>query len=180
MDTPTWNVEEHVILFTDLHEYSIVARELGRGHSLAFLHEFYESQGDIIVGHRGEIIKYLGDAILCIFPAGSEIETVQCAQEMRTAYADLVKRRNITHDTELEVGIDAGEVEIGIVGHTSLRTKDVFGEHVNCAAIIGHHRGIAVTDGVHRLIAGHYDTAPLPYVKLKWQPEPLNVWEILA
>jgi len=176
----TIRIEKHVILFTDLHEYSCVCKELGAGNTLAFTQEFYEVMGDIIVAHQGDIIKYLGDAILCIFPAGSEIETVQCALEMRTAYAELVKRRNIAHDTELEVGINTGDVEIGIVGHASFRTKDVFGEHVNRAAMIGHHRGVAVTDDVHRAIARRYTTAPLPDRKLKWQAEPLKVWEILA
>ena len=180
MDTTVYRIEKHVILFTDIHDYSIVAEALGMGHMLPFLQEFYETQGDIIVAHHGEIIKYLGDAILCIFPAGNEVETVRCAQKMRSAYADLVMRRSITHDTELEVGIDAGEVEIGIVGHASLRQNDIFGEHVSRAAVIGHHRGIAVTDDVHRVIAAHYDTAPLPDVRLKWRAEPLTVWEILA
>jgi adenylate cyclase len=179
METNVWTAEERVILFTDLHEFSIVGRELGRENLLAFLQEFYEVMGDIIVAHQGEIIKYLGDAILCLFPADSEIEAVRCARQMRTAYADLVQRRNITHDTELEVGIDTGEAAIGIVGHPSLRTKDVFSEHVNRAAVIGHHRGIAITDDVQKAVSAHFKTAPLPDVTLKWQNEPLKVWEVL-
>lgn len=179
METNAWTVEERVILFTDLHEFSIVGRELGREKLRDFIQEMYESLGDLIVAHQGEIIKYLGDAILCLFPAHNEVETVRCAQRMRTAYAELVNRREISHDTELEVGIDTGEVEIGIVGHASLRTKDVFSEHVNRAAVIGHHRGIAVTDAVYRTISSHYKMAPLPDVKLKWQTEPLKVWEVV-
>ena len=81
---------------------------MGEGNSLKFIQELYEAMG--------EIIKYLGDGILCIFPDGSEIEAVQCAHHMRTAYADFVKCHNITHDTELEVGINTGEVEVGVVG----------------------------------------------------------------
>lgn len=179
METNAWTVEERVILFTDLHDFSIVGRELGRENLLAFLQEMYESLGDLIVAYQGEIIKYLGDAILCLFPTHSEIETVRCAQRMRTAYAELVNRRAISHDTELEVGIDTGEVEIGIVGHASLRTKDVFSEHVNRAAVIGHHRGIAITDDVHKAVSAHFKTAPLPDVTLKWQTEPLKVWEVV-
>lgn len=180
MEINTRTTEERVILFTDLHEFSIVAKELGSGNLLDFLQELYCVLGDIIVAHQGEIIKYLGDAVLCLFPAHSEIETVRCAQQMRAAYADIVRKRQISHDTELEVGIDTGEVEIGIVGHASLRTKDVFSEHVNRAAVIGHHRGIAITDAVYRAISSHYKTAPLPDVTFKWQDEPLKVWEVLG
>jgi class 3 adenylate cyclase len=179
METNTWTTEERVILFTDLHEYSIVSRELGSENTRAFLQEFYESAGDIIVAYQGEIIKYMGDAILCIFPADSEIEAVRCAQQMRMAYEELVQRWNITHDTELEVGIDSGDVGVGMIGHASLRTKDVFSEHVNRAGVIGHHRGIAITDDVHKAVSAHVKTAPLPDVTLKWQNEPLKMWEVL-
>jgi adenylate cyclase len=85
METNAWTVEKRVILFTDLHDFSIVGKKLGQGDVLAFLQEMYESLGDLIVAQQGEIIKYLGDAILCLFPAHSEVETIRCAQHMRTA-----------------------------------------------------------------------------------------------
>jgi class 3 adenylate cyclase len=169
-------LKKHVIIFMDIHEYSIVTRTLGK--HLDFLQEVYEILGDIIVAYHGEIIKYMGDALLCVFPAGSEHAVIQCALELRRAYFRLVKSRNISHETELEIGISSGEVEVGIVGHRSLRQKDVLGEVVNHAAMIGHHRGIAITKSVYDKIHTFYKTAKLPGVKVKWQDEPLQAWEI--
>ena len=172
-------VENHVIVFMDIHEYSIAIKTLGRNQYGGFLQEFYETLGDIIVAYNGEIIKYMGDALLCVFPTDSESDTIQCALELRKAYFDLVRRKQITHETELEIGISSGEIEIGIIGHPSLRQKDIFGEEVNRAATIGHHRGIAITESVYDKIKKNYQTNKLPDFKVKWQDEPLQVWEII-
>jgi adenylate cyclase len=174
-----FDVQEHVILFTDLHDYSIVVTMLGKHQCLRFLQEMYETFGDLVVASHGEIIKYTGDAMLCVFPADSEREVIQCALQLRKAYAAMIKTWNVSHETELEVGISAGPVEIGIIGHHSFRQKDTFGEAVNRAGVIGHHRGIAMTENVYHAIHTYYKTAQLPDVKVKWQAEPLKVWEII-
>jgi len=171
------SIQNRVILFTDLHDYSVVAKILG-DKSYEFLQEMYERLGDLIVEYRGEIIKYLGDAMLCVFPAGSEKQVVECSLKIRKAYADLVERRGIPHETELEIGLSAGPVAMGTFGHQSLRMRDIFGEEITRAAVIGHHRGIAMTENVYHKIKDEYKTERLPDLTVKWQTEPLKVWEI--
>ena len=48
------------------------------------------------------------------------------------------------------------------------------------AAMIGHHRGIAITETVYNRVKEHYTTNRLADVVLKWQDEPLSVWEVLG
>jgi hypothetical protein len=98
---------------------------------------------------------------------------------MRKAYASVVRKRKVSHATELEVGIGAGEVEIGMFGHESLVRKEVFGEVVNWVAKIGHHRGIAITEGVYDEVKANYETRRLPDFKAKWRDEPLRIWEVV-
>ena len=178
MNKQSITTRNHVIVFMDIHDYSIVINLLGKKQAVDFLQEVYEKLGDIIVKHKGEIIKYMGDAILCVFPGGSECEVVKCAIELRAAYTNIVNSRNISHDTELEIGIDSGVVATGVFGHRSLMQKDVFGDEVNRAAMIGHHRGIAITEKVRNRIKMDYRTVQLPDMKAKWQKEPLKVWEV--
>lgn len=161
----------------DIHNFSIAAHTLGKDQ-YDFLQQVYEKLGDVIVEHGGEILKYMGDAILCIFPSGSENQAVGCALELRETFSNIVGERDLA-ETELEIGIGSGEVGIGIFGHESLRQKDVFGEEVNRAATIGHHRGIAITGNVHDQVETNYATRRLPDRKVKWQDEPLRVWEIV-
>jgi class 3 adenylate cyclase len=174
----TITIENRVILFTDIHNYSIIGRALGHSQ-YDFLQQVYETLGDVVVEHAGEILKYLGDGLLCIFPAGSENEAVECAIELRKAFAQIAHRWGLT-DTELEIGIGSGEVATGVFGHRSLMQREVFGEQVNLAAMIGHHRGIAITESVYGALDARYEIGRLPDMKVKWQDEPVKIWEIKA
>jgi adenylate cyclase len=174
---PKFRKEDRVILFMDVHNYSIACGVLAE-RLIDFMQEMYEELGDLIVGHGGEILRYVGDAILCIFPGGSENEVVECSRRLRKAFAALVERRCLPPEVELEIGIGSGQVAIGILGHRSLKQKDIFGEEVNRTAMIGHHRGIAITDRVCDAVKVMYETRRLPDFRVKWQDEPLKVWEI--
>lgn len=178
MTTPGITTENRVILFMDVHKFSIAFRALAENpHS--FLQAMYEGLGDIIIEHKGEIVKYLGDAMPRVFPAGCENEAIECSLKLRRAFSGMVSRSGLPPDTELEVGIGSGEVVTGIFGHRSLRQRDVFGEEVNRVAMIGHHRGIAITERVYDEVKMGYATRQLPDVRLKWQDEPLRVWEVV-
>jgi len=156
--------ESRVILFMDIHNYSIAARALA-GEQYGFLQEVYETLGDVVVEHKGEIVKYLGDALLCVFPADSENEAVECSLKLRKAFSDIVSKRGLPSDTELEIGIGSGEVAVGTFGHKSLRQRDILGEEVNRIAMIGHHRGIAITEQVHEKVKMNYETRRCPILK---------------
>jgi class 3 adenylate cyclase len=147
-----------VVLFTDVHKFSIAAKVLAE-RQYEFLQELYETLGDIVVEHQGELIKYLGDGFLSVFPVGLEQKAVASAVAMREAFSEMVGRWGLPADTELEVGIDVGEV-------------------VNRAARIGHHRGVAITERVCEKVRDAYAVRRLPDVQLKWQEEPLKVWEV--
>jgi len=171
-------IEERVIVFVDVHNYSMAFDGLLK--SYGFLQEMYERLGDLVVGYGGEIIRYLGDAILSVFPAGFEIEAVACGQEMQKVFAEMVERRELGGEIELEVGIGSGKVVVGECGHHTLRQKDVFGEEVNRTAKIGHYRGVAITERVYEQVRGSYETKRLPDLLVKWQKEPLKVWAVVG
>jgi len=178
MGNPNFTIEERVVLFADVHDYSRVSRALGVD-AYDFLQEMYEKLGDIIVEHGGTIVKYLGDALLCVFPAGTENEAVDCALKLRPAFAQIVSHRGLSVETELEIGLGSGQVATGIFGHRTLLQWDVFGEEVNRAATIGHHRGIAITERVYDRVRSNYPVRRLPDFSVKWQTEPLKVWEVV-
>jgi adenylate cyclase len=171
-------LELRVVMFMDVHDFSLVMRELGTAQ-YDFVQAMYERLGDAVITHGGKLIKYLGDGMLCVFPAGAALDAVKCTLVLRQTYRNLVHEWNIAHPTELEVGLNMGEVAVGVFGHASLRQEDVFGEVVNEVAVIGHHRGVAVTEAVYTAIKDHYPTRALPDRTPKWRTTPLHVWEIV-
>ena len=117
-------IEECIIVFVDIHNYSLAFDDLVILESYSFLQETYEKLGDIIVGAGGEIIKYLGDSILSVFPATCAVEAVACTQKLRKAFAEMATSKGLREDIELDVGIGAGRVVVGECSHQTLRQRD--------------------------------------------------------
>jgi len=169
-----------VILFCDCHDFSRLQNELGE-RLFAFMDEFYRRCGECVVTRGGQIIKYLGDAILATFAGdgAGALAAVQAGRCLRRDYAALVLDLNTGIESDMEVGLSSGEIQEGIVGHESLKLFDVFGECVNEAAVIGHHRGIAVTAAVRDQLPPAVALRELGIYDLKWRDEPLRVWEVV-
>jgi adenylate cyclase len=178
MAYPDMVTENRVILFTDVHNFSVAFNGLPE-ERFRFLKEMFEILGDIILEHDGEILRYIGDAMLCMFGAGCELRAVECALGLRRAFGEMALRSGLPPDVELEIGIGSGEVTIGMLGHRSLKQRDVAGEQVSRAAVIGHYRGIAITEPVYERVAASCRTRRLPDFSVKWQDRPLKVWEVL-
>ncbi len=45
--------------------------------------------------------------------------------------------------------------------------------------MIGHHQGIAITERVYDRVRMNYKTRRLPDFSVKWQEEPLKIWEVV-
>ena len=171
-------ISTRIILFCDCHDFSRLQLTIN-GPLLDFMDSFYQKCGECLVASGGRIVKYIGDAILAVFPEGSADEAVAAGACLRAEYAALVATVQTDVDSDMEVGISCGEVEEGVVGHRSLRNLDLFGECVNEAAMIGHHRGIAVTEAVRALLSDRTTVRRLKPFHPKWRTDPLTVWEIV-
>jgi len=167
-----------VVLFCDIHRFMRAAVALG-DRMPAFVQAFYETVGAEAVAGGGAILKYIGDALMAVFPAGGEIDAVRAGLAMRAAFADLAARWQLDPECCLEVGISAGEVTRGVFGHPSLGQDDVMGETVSHAAMLQHHRGVAVTRSVRDAVGDAFATETLPDLPVKFSAEPLASWRIV-
>jgi adenylate cyclase len=169
---------QRVVMFCDCHDFSRLQRDLGND-LFVFIEEFYDRCGQCITTAGGTIIKYIGDALLATFPEECADAAVSAARCLRREYAAIVAGLESRVDTEMEVGISAGEVFEGVIGHSSNRSFDVFGECVNEAAVVGHHRGIALTADMRKLLDPSTRVRQIEPRQLKWRDSPLEVWEVL-
>jgi adenylate cyclase len=167
-----------VVLFCDISGFMRLASSIGE-RMPAFVQEFYRMVGDAVVGGGGRIVKYIGDAVLVIFPGGGETEAVRCALRMRGGFTELLGRYASGDGARLEVAISSGEVVEGIFGHDSLRLYDIMGETVAHAAIINRFPGIIVTATVRDAAGGEFRMKEMPPVPPKWGGEPLRAWRVL-
>jgi len=125
------------IWFSDIRNYSVHTRNNEPGEFIGKLNAYYECVVPIIYEHQGEVLKFIGDAVLAIFADDNpDSEGDACrralaaAQDSNQALLD----RGIEFDHG--IGLHVGEFQFGNIG--SLRRLDftVIGNEVNVAARI--------------------------------------------
>lgn len=57
------------IMFCDLRGSTSLEEKLGRAAYIQLLNQFFETTSTIVQNHGGEVLKFIGDAILAVFPA---------------------------------------------------------------------------------------------------------------
>ncbi len=168
------------IMFCDLRNSTSLEEDLGRTEYITLLNEFFETVSGVVHSNGGEVLKFIGDAVLAVFPAGdapdkarsnaqrSAIEIVERLAELRASDA--------TRQCDCSIGIAYGRVTYGNVGSRERLDFTVIGHAANVAARLGEfgkengHR-IVVSEDIEPICA---DAQPLGAVRLHNVSRPVN------
>lgn len=139
-------VIQSVIWFSDLRNSTDLAATLSGPEMIAHLNEFFSIVTGAVADQGGEVLKFIGDSVLAIFPCES-IEQTGCmaadAAETaaRRAMAGVAARNAVAstdgrRPIEFGIALHVGEVFYGNVGGDSRLDFTVIGPAVNLAARI--------------------------------------------
>lgn len=130
-----------VIWFCDLRGSTTLADTLASDEYLALLNQYFECMAGAILDSGGEVLKYIGDAVLGIFPLNKDGETNQAtclqaadaAKEAMSRMAELNRFRQDNNQDALGYGIalHLGEVMYGNIGTPERIEFGVIGAAVN-------------------------------------------------
>lgn len=116
--------------FADMSGYQKLWEVASEEEALALLQERLKGIGDAILGHGGQIRKYIGDAVLFTFE--DRAAAASAAREIAGAPPREVNGLTIRN----HVAVVTGEVLLTLVGHPSYLIEDILGPTVNRAAIL--------------------------------------------
>jgi len=138
------------VWYCDLRDFTKLSNKLPRDEVIALLNDYFDTVARPVHARGGEILKFIGDAILAIFPMQDDLDrdskcrvALTAAEEALDAMRDLNELRASAGKRPLKVGIGlhAGSVTYGNIGVVSsdLARLDftVIGPAVNLAARIG-------------------------------------------
>lgn len=130
---------EAVIWFCDLRDSSPLADSMSRQEFLALLNDYFECVLGPVLEREGEVLRFIGDAALAIFPVG-EAPAAACAKALAAAREALARidKSNAGRARPLRVGIGLhmGSLTWGNVGTPSRIEFTVVGAAANEAARI--------------------------------------------
>lgn len=132
---------EAAILISDLRGWTRMNQELPPQETVALANRYFEHIAAAIDAHGGEILKFLGDGVLAIFPGQAE---AACAQALKAAGQAQNQAQNQADSQadgqpqglEFGIGLHFGQVMYGNVGSKERIDFTVLGQAVNLAARI--------------------------------------------
>ncbi len=149
-----------VIWICDLRGFSELAGQLSGGDMLDFLHDYFGAMTDAVARHGGEVLKFIGDAMLAIFPLGDDsaataARALAASEAAGAAIAALNKERRRTGRPEIRYGLalHVGEVLYGNIGGSDRLDFTVIGQTVNTATRI---EGLCKELGRNVLLSGDF------------------------
>jgi adenylate cyclase len=128
---------EGAIWFSDIRKYSTHSQNTEAVELADKLNAYYDIVVNVIYAHDGEILKFIGDAILAIFPISDAINSEQvCQNAVAAAMAANKALADSPLNFEHGVGLHVGRFQYGNIG--SLRRMDftAIGNEVNIASRI--------------------------------------------
>ena len=132
-----------VIWLCDLRGFTNLSEALSREVLIDLLNCYFGPMCDAVAAQGGEILKFIGDAMLAIFPTGAETAhtckaALRAAASAQSALREENERRNKSGLPQIEYGLalHLGDVMYGNIGSDTRLDFTVIGPAVNLTARI--------------------------------------------
>ncbi len=157
------------IWFSDLRGFTEMSSRRSAKEMICILNDVFECQVPAIDKHGGEVLKFIGDGLLAIFPIKERADAkerceaaIQAGRESLAAMAAL----NAKDGSELRIGLalHVGDVEYGNIGGASRLDFTAIGAAVNTAARLEGiaskaGRAMVLSEDVMKLVTGAHAPA---------------------
>lgn len=181
------------ILFSDIRGFTTLSEKLSPEDVVALLNPYLEAMSRVIYKHGGTVDKYEGDAIIAFFgePVHYDdhaVRALRAAMDMRKALADLrdqwAKEGRPTQ-IEMGVGINSGEVFVGLLGSEQRINYTVIGDNANLASRLQdltktYAWPILISESTYQQIKDEFTAEFADAVTVKGKTKPVNVYKVIG
>lgn len=181
------NVEKSMtILFSDIRDFTSLSESMTPRENFSFINGYLKEMEPILYQSHGFIDKYIGDAIMALFPARAD-DALCAALGMlsRLRRFNAARRRNGIPAIQIGIGLNTGLAMAGAVGGLHRLETTVIGDAVNLASRI---ESLTKIYGVPLLIGEHvlysledpsaHDIRFVDRVRVKGKAQPQSVYEV--
>jgi len=129
--------QEITLFFSDIRSYTQLSESMSPKETFHFLNTYFKEVDPVIQKNSGFIDKFIGDAIMAIFPQ-SPLDALSSVIEIKHQL-DIYNegRKNAGYSTiQVGFGLHCGEVTLGTVGTLHRMQTTVIGDTVNLASRI--------------------------------------------
>jgi adenylate cyclase len=178
------------VLFSDIRSFTSISERMPPRELLDFLNVYFSSMVESVMAHDGVVDKFIGDAIMAVFGApvphpGDALNAVKTALEMRARLAKMNEgfRARGLPEIRAGIGLHAGEVIAGNMGHIERMDYTVIGDAVNLASRLeGMTKefdcDVLLSDDLYGQVSNHVDAEPLRRIHVKGREQDVMVYRL--
>ena len=174
------------ILFSDIRSFTALSENMSPEQNFAFLNSYLSRMNPFIWENGGFIDKYIGDAIMALFPKGSGSALSAAIGMLSHLPLYNQQRKGFGYDPlRIGIGIHAGSVMLGVIGHERFMQGTVISDAVNLASRL---QDLTKLYDASLLVSNHvlfdledpnrYNYRFMDKVKLKGKEEAVSVYEV--
>lgn len=175
--------QEITILFADIRSFTTLSEHMTPQENFDFLNTYLGIMGPVIRRHQGFIDKYIGDAVMAIFPQRPD-DAVNAAIAMQTELARFNRTRP-QKPISIGIGLHLGSVMLGTIGEEQRMETTVISDAVNLASRL---EGLTKIYGAPLVVSEqtlqrvehpeHYHTRFLGQAQLKGKQGQVGIFEV--
>ncbi|OUD14474.1 response regulator [Thioflexithrix psekupsensis] len=178
--------KEMTILFSDIRDFTQLSEMLTPQDNFDFINSYLSAMEPVIYQHSGVIDKYIGDAIMALFPGSADdavqaaIDMIKCLQKFN---AQLIQQDKPA--IKIGIGLNTGELMLGIVGGENRMDGTVIADVVNLASRVEdltkiYGSSLLITTETYLKLAApqHYHIRLIDAVQVKGKSQTVTVYEV--
>ncbi len=178
--------QEMTVFFSDIRSFTSISEKMTPKENFDFLNDYLSNCIPAVLNNHGFIDKYIGDAVMAIFPGNPEsaVKAAIDTQRQLEVYNDLRKKEGLD-EIRIGIGLHTGPVMLGTIGNDERMDGTVISDAVNLSSRL---EGLTKQFGVSLAISeatlnkisssGTYHSRFLCKVKVKGKQKPVAVYEI--
>ena len=127
--------QEMTVMFSDIRSFTTLSESMTPQENFNFINSYLSQVSPVIRQHKGFIDKYIGDAIMALFPESAN-DAVQAAIAMQKQVAIYNKQRQQEDELPVAIGIGlhTGNLMLGTIGESERMETTVIADAVNLAS----------------------------------------------
>ena len=180
--------QEMTIFFSDIRQFTDLSEDLTTEESFAFINSYFSRVVPEIIKHGGFVDKYIGDAILALFPradgADMAVRASISIQEKIQEY-NLHRAKCNYRPLSMGIGIHTGSLMVGVVGTEDRMQSTVVSDAVNLASRVesltkAFRVSLAISEETFKKLddPGSYQYRFVGKVRVKGKSDPVSIFEI--
>jgi two-component system sensor histidine kinase ChiS len=180
--------QEMTVMFADIRSFTTLSEAMTPQENFNFINDYLSRVSPVIREHKGFIDKYIGDAIMALFPQSAN-EAVNAAISMQkkvTLYNQERQQKGFV-PISIGIGLHTGNLMLGTIGEPERMETTVIADAVNLASRL---EGLTKLYGAGILISEHtltqlkesqnYNFRFLDRVRVKGKNDVVSIYEIYS